>query len=197
MRIWTMQPAGLYAKLESKGILLTDGRRCYRQFTPAYQWMMAQMRHRLLPSPAKFPWWGWCRWEGKRRAKPDLRAGGYLRKGQRGVRIELELEDEEVLLSDFSDWHYVLNEWYLSDNEAEDERFERALKKLGHKRPAPYPEPLRAKMQDSWQRIFELGGGDPAWRGKPSRRSIQATFWELRLKDVVAVTFFTDRGNGI
>lgn len=52
-------------------------------------------------------------------------------------------------------------------------------------------------MQASWNRIFELGRGDPAWRGKPSKRSIQAIFWELRLKDVTDVTFFTDRGDGI
>jgi len=93
MRVWTNQPAELYRKLESESVLLADGRRCDRYFRSAYQWMIAQMRHRLPPSRGRFPWWAWCRWEGQRRAKPDLRAGGYLLKGQRGVRIELELED--------------------------------------------------------------------------------------------------------
>lgn len=41
MRVWTMQPAELYAKLESNGLLLTDGRRCTRYFKSAYQWIIA------------------------------------------------------------------------------------------------------------------------------------------------------------
>ncbi len=196
MRVWTIQPVELYRKLESKGVLLADGRRYHRYFRAAYQWMTAQMRHRLPPSRARFPWWAWCRYE-KHRAKPDLRAGGYLRKGQQGARIELELANEEVLLSDFNDWHYVLNEWYLSDNEAEDEHFEQELEELGHKWSAPYRKPLQAKMHASWERIFELRGGDPVWGNRPLKRSVQATFWELRLKDVTDITFFTNRGNGL
>lgn len=195
MRIWTIQPVELYRKLESKGVLLADGRRCDRYFRAAYQWMTAQMRHRLPPSRGRFPWWGWCRYE-KHRAKPDLRAGGYLRKGQQGARIELELADDEVLLSDFNDWHYVLNGWFLADNEAEDGRFEQELEELGHKLFDPYPEFVRAKILASWERIFELRGGDPVWGTRPLRQSTQATFWELRLKDVTDVTFFTDRGSG-
>jgi hypothetical protein len=196
VRIWTIQPAGLYEKLRAKRVLLVDGRHCDRSFPHAYRWMIGQMRHRLPPSPARFPWWGWYRWEGVRRPRPDLRAGGHLRKGQRGIRLELEMDEREVLLSDFNGWHSVLNDSFLSHDEAEDEQFDRQEKRLGFRYGTPRPEPLRSRVLASWERIFDLTGGDPEWRGKVSDRGIQATFWELRLQDVTQVTFYTDRGRG-
>ena len=62
------------------------------------------------------PIWAWYQWEGSRR-KPDLRASGYLPKGEPGVRLELRVADDRVLLSDFDLWHYVLNYWYLPKSE--------------------------------------------------------------------------------
>ena len=40
---------------------------------------------------------------------------GHLPKGERGVRLELQVADDRVLLSDFDLWHYVLNYWYLPE----------------------------------------------------------------------------------
>jgi hypothetical protein len=119
-----------------------------------------------------------------------------LAKGQKGVRIELELENGKVLLSDYNGWHAVLNNSFLSYDEAEDDRFEQEKQRLGYGYGSPQPESLRSKITASWERIFDLAGGDPEWWGKVSGRAIQATFWELRLKDVTDVTFFTDRGRG-
>lgn len=33
---------------------------------------------------------------------------------------EVELNKGDVLVSDFNDWHFVLNNWFCSDNEQED-----------------------------------------------------------------------------
>jgi hypothetical protein len=194
LRIWTIQPAGLYEKLRAKGVLFADGRHRDRSWDHAYRWMIDQMRRRLPPSQARFPWWGWYRWEGARRARPDLRAGGHLDKGQKGVRIELDLEETEVLLSDFEKWHFVLGGWFLSYDEAEDEWFDREKTRLGYRYADPHPQLLKSRVRASWDHIFDLKGGDPDWLGKMSNRAIQATFWELRLKDVTDVMFFTDRG---
>jgi hypothetical protein len=119
-----------------------------------------------------------------------------LAKGQKGVRIELDLDETEVLLSDFEKWHFVLGGWFLSYDEAEDEQFDREKTRLGYRYTDPHPEPLKARVRASWDRIFDLKGGDPDWFGKASKQAIQATFWELRLKDVTDVTFYTDRGRG-
>lgn len=58
MRIWTIQPAGLYEKLKAQHVLFADGRHCLQDFRPPYRWMIGQMRRRLPPSIARFPWWG-------------------------------------------------------------------------------------------------------------------------------------------
>jgi hypothetical protein len=197
VRIWTIQPAELYETLKAKRVLFADGRRRDRTWDHAYQWMVEQMRRRLPPSKARFPWWGWYRWEGVRRARPDLRSGGHLPKGQRGVRIELDMPEEKVLLSDFERWHVVLSNWYLSESEADDEQFSREKEQAGYKYDGRWPEPLRSSVLASWERIFDLTAGDADWFGEVSKRSVQATFWELRLKDVKDVTFFTARPRSV
>ena len=194
MRIWTIQPADLYEKLKAKKVLFADGRRCYDHFRPAYSWMIDQMRRRLPPSRARFPWWGWYRWSGKDRAKPDLRAGGHLPKGIRGVRIELDIDPEEVLLSDFSDWHFPLNNFFLPLDETEDERFEQEEKRTRFTFSGARTSPLQSVVFASWERIFDLSRECRDWRGRFRATDVQATFWELRIEDVRDVTFYTDRG---
>lgn len=194
MRIWTIQTADLYEKLKAKQVLLVDARYGWRDFKPAYHWMADQMRHRLPPSCARLPWWGWYRYAGVRRPKPDLRALGLLSAGLRGVRIELDLDDSGVLLSDFSGWHFVLNDSFLSHDEAESDQFDEEEKRVGWRYGTPRPEPLRSKVLASWERIFDFSTPERGWHGRFCTKAIQATFWELRLKDVTHMTFFTARG---
>lgn len=61
----------------------------------------------------EFPVWAWYRAHGQQRPKPDLRKRDFLEPGQQGVRIELDLPDEQVPLSSFDGWPAVLNNWFL------------------------------------------------------------------------------------
>ena len=101
--------------------------------------------------------------------------------------LEIEIPASRVLLSDFVTWHGVLNDWYLSWSEAEDEAFYDGRYRLhgasGH-----------AEIENSWNRIFDLEGGDPTWVGPLAKRSIQATFWSLEWEDVVSVKLFKVAG---
>ncbi|MGE5293979.1 MAG: DUF3841 domain-containing protein [Solirubrobacterales bacterium] len=196
MRIWTIQPAELYERLRAKKVLFADGRRYDRDrvWVFSYRWMADQMHSRLPPSKAQFPWWGWYRWLGKKRAKPDLRAGGHLPKGRRGVRLELDMDERGVLLSDFSRWHAVLNNSFLAYDEAEDDDFRRKENGTQFTLSGARTRHLQSKVIASWDRIFDLRRLDSDWWGRTSQMAIQATFWELRLTDVRNVTFYTDRG---
>jgi hypothetical protein len=122
-----------------------------------------------------------------------LRASGHLTKGTVGVRIEFELPEESVLLSDFDGWHCVLNRHFLSINEQEDEAFTRELEKAGVEWRWPYPEPFHARVVSSWQRIFDLQAGDAEWWDPPSKQSIQATFCELTIPQIRRVDIFRAR----
>ena len=203
MVIWSLLTQQAWEELQRKGRLRASRRHADKDFAGPYAWMGRQMERRLtMPRPSKksMPVWGWWQWWGDRR-RPDLRAGGYLPKGVRGVRVELRMEEDRVLLSDFELWHYVLNYWYLPKTEKDGEAFEKKLAGAGlsllgctHKKPLPHAE-LRREVEESWERIFDLSWTDPGNKIVPpaKSRSIQGTMWELLLEDVVDSKEFVAR----
>ncbi len=193
MILWTIQDMAAWERLQQHGLLRGDGRRVQVYYRYAYRWMAEQMRLRLPPPHARVPLWGWYRWRGIRQCRPDLRASGHLVKGVPGVRIELELPEDRALLSDFDAWHCVLNRYFLSLREQEEEAFAEELERAEVQPGWPYAEPFHSKVVSSWERIFDLKAGDPEWWGPVSERSVQATFWELPLSQVRRVDRFTAR----
>ncbi len=108
------------------------------------------------------------------------------------MRIEVELGETEVLLSDFRLWHYCMNYWFLPASKAEDKRFNKELRNnaLNYYSMKPLPDPVyHARIEQSWERILDLNfvGIDKIL---DENRSIQAVFWELRREQVRAVTHF-------
>jgi len=177
-RAWTIQPVEVLARLTAARVLYADPACVPKEFHHAYIWMCAQMKQRLPHYDGHYPWWGW------HTPRPDLRGSGHLPRGTQGVRLELELDPAETLLSDFDAWHAVLNRGYLGLSEAEDEawyrRFEAAV-------PNPWawppPEPWYSDILTSWERIFDLEtlAASEYWQSEP--RYIQATFETLYLAD--------------
>lgn len=114
-------------------------------------------------------------------------------RGTRGVRLELELDPAQVLLSDFDAWHIVLNRGYLALSEGEEEAwYQRFEASVPDRWAWPLPEPWHSGSLTSWERIFNLEalGASDYWSGE---RYIQATFAALRLGDVRRVTSFLAR----
>lgn len=109
------------------------------------------------------------------------------------MRLELELDPVEVLLSDFDAWHAVLNRGYLALSEEEDEAWYQRFEAAVPDRWAwPLPEPWHSDILSSWERIFDLEtlAASEYWCGE---RYIQATFEALRLADVRKCTPFVAR----
>ena len=83
-----------------------------------YAWLVLQMKKRIgsPPEGVTYPVWAWYKWRENRK-KPDLRAERwqYGQKGDKFYRLEIEIPDREVLLSDFDEWICVLNEGLLAD----------------------------------------------------------------------------------
>ena len=130
-----------------------------------------------------------------------LRSGGHLPKGEQGVRLESQVADGRVLLSDFDLWHYVLNYWYLPETTKVGKAFEKKLAEAGlsfykcdHQHPLPHAR-FRREIERSWERIFDVEWADRKHAiAEPSqRKSIQATLWELSIDDVVRAKEFTAR----
>ena len=188
MQVWTIQSVEVLAQLKEERVLHADPVRVPKEFRQAYGWMRAQMKQRLPHYDGHHPWWGWYS------PRPDLRHSGHLARGTQGMRLELELDPAEVLLSDFDAWHAVLNRGYLGFSEAEDDawygRFEAAVP---NRWTWPPPEPWYSDILTSWERIFDLETltASEYWQSEP--RYIQATFEALRLVDVRKCTPFVAR----
>ena len=117
-------------------------------------------------------------------------------KGSRGVRLEIELDERRVLLSDFELWHYVLNYWYLPESEEDGESFEAELKGAGlcffTEKPLPDPG-YHKRIEASWLRIFDLDWSAKEIASPRKDKQIQAVFGELREENIRSVQYFTAR----
>jgi len=180
--------------------LRADARRVRGRHRQAYEWLARQMEERLgyRPSERALPLWAWFQCDGAECEKPDLRTSGYLLRGESGVRIEFKISDRLILLSDFDLWHYVLNYWYLPESLKDAEDFDARLARRGlsyYKTKPLQNETYHRKIAESWARIFDLDWADSKRSiARPrARKSIQATFWDLRLDQVRDVRFFKAR----
>jgi len=203
MVVWSILTEQAWNELQQRGRLRVARRHVMQEFLAPYAWMAKQMERTLRtprPSASAMPVWAWYQWEGERR-KPDLRIAGYLPKGEPGVRVECQVAEERVLLSDFDLWHYVLNYCYLPKSEKDGKAFEKKLDRDGlsfygynHQHPLPHTG-YRQEIERSWERMFDLTWVDrgQAIASPPKKKSIQATLWELVLDDVVRVREFTAR----
>lgn len=54
-----------------------------------------------------------------------MREGGHAMRGEKIVQFTIEVDDNNVLLSDFDFFHYPLSYWYLPLDESDIAAFER------------------------------------------------------------------------
>ncbi|MEG3614655.1 DUF3841 domain-containing protein [Isoptericola haloaureus] len=179
----TLQSREAYQVLARDGVLCGDPMLGDPDFSEAYGWMAEQMRHRL-PTTGNGMLWAWAR-------TPRTAVVEHARQVPGSVLLTLRVARDRVLLSDYIDWHQVLNrciniaplpgetdaEWgrrFDVEWDAWDERtrcFDRVALAL-------WPLDLRAEIEASWEAIFDLAT-------IPPHRSLQATVHELTERDVV------------
>ena len=182
MKLWSIQSEDVWTRLSQTGRYRTRrpptlaSARATAGLRRAFVWMTAQLTKRVGPPPAPGIWpvWAWYWWKDRDHPRPDLRVERHAYpRGARMVRIALEVPKDFVLLSDFNDWHFVLNNWYLSRVAAEADTFDHKEKRW------PAAKVQAAKIE-SWARIFSLQRNFAA----------QAVLWELRKDWVTHVDYF-------
>ncbi len=196
MKLWTIQTEKAWRSLNKRGYLRCRRSDANRDFLPAYEWMISQMSAHI-GRPANgisVPLWAWYQYNTEKHRRPDLRRSAHLARGTRGYRIEFTIPPDQVLLSDFDLWHYVLNYWYLPLSEDDDDAFS-ARNGLLH---CSWSNPPRNKHVDteirsSWHKIFNLDWSDEYVAHAKADKSIQATFWQLDLPWITNVDEFIAR----
>lgn len=185
MILWTIQPLHIWQQVENDGIYTCDpGLFSMPEFKTQYEWLAKEMSARIGPPPkaVKYPVWAWYMQEGKR-DKPDLRKArwSYGPGDEDYICIELDVPDEEVVLSDFDLWSIVLLHALISENEEDAAILESCYESL----PANQKEEYKRK---NWDQIFEIKPFHNEWitRGE----WVQATFWQLKKEYVRNVVHF-------
>ena len=155
-----------------------------KYYQDTYDWLVEQMISKIGDPPdcVKYPVWAWYK-DGKK-YKPDLRNArfGYGKKGDKYACIEIEVPDEDVVLSDFDNWIVILNDGLISETEEEDEIIEKTYNSLSE-------EEKKIMKSENWRRVFDISPFNNGWdvRGE----YIQATFWMLKKDYIRGVRFFT------
>lgn len=188
MILWTIQPIEVYNIIQEKGYYICDESKSellvYDSFKNAYNWYIEKMIQKVgLPlENIKYPVWAWYKRKGKRK-KPDLRESGYAMRGTKMVCMEIEIPDEQVVLSDFDNWHFVLGDYYYSQAVSEEEwdKDQDLFDSL------PELEKQEKKIQ-SWKIIFNIESQKE--NGLNQGNFIQATFWKLYKEQIKKVQFF-------
>lgn len=189
MRLWTAQTVAVYENLIKTGIHYCDENkiRDFEWWKRAYDWFAEKMAERVGAPPAnvKYPIWLWYKWNARHR-KPDLRSrSSFGPKGQNMVMLEVEIPDDKVVLSDFDNWHYVLNNSYsysMAHSEKEFDEIDERLDSL--------PEDERQiEIEKSWDSIFDI----TPFKNEFTENGtwVQATTWELKSEYIIKAFPFT------
>ncbi len=175
MILWTIQEECVYKQLLKTGKYHCDiSMSPMQELRNEYDWLVGQMKKRIgaPPEGVTYPVWAWYQLNGKR-CKPDLRRErwGYGLKGDIYVCMEIDVPDENVLLSDFDAWSIILLHGLLSDTEKEDDILNARYDTLS------VADRIRMKERN-WEKAFILSPVNNEWMRRGD--TIQATFWELK-----------------
>lgn len=177
MRLWTFQPPTVLEDLRNGcsfccNPLLSEQIQDFPDFRRSYDWMVKSMEARLTasqrPAGVSYPVWAWyVSYDAHRR--PDRRFRMFNNCREQSL-IEIEVSEDRVLLSDFDDWHCVLNNFPILP-----ESFYENEESNGR---GPYDlvdAMTREEVETTWESIFDVQG----------KAFIQACLWEIRPEDIV------------
>lgn len=174
MRLWTFQPPTVLEDLRNGcsfccNPLLSEHIQDFPDFRRSYDWMVKSMEARLTasqrPAGVSYPVWAWyVSYDTHKR--PDRRFRMFNKLSECRL-AELEVDESRVLLSDYDDWHCVLNNIPLFRDERYYDMF--------------YDDWMwsmsRQEKSVTWNSIFDVSNSS----------FIQATLWKFDPQDVVKV----------
>lgn len=181
---------------DTKKATMPNEEECFKK---AYDYMADKLEHKYskkniknAPKNLIYPRWAFYQWE----SETDLihSANKSLFEDFNGkVLLKLNVPKEQVLLSDYDNWHYCLNGWYLPKDERDLDNWfyicEIANLKIAdilfNKSNSIYVKYLQKRIYNSWRNIFNLNYPNMVCDG--DLKSTQAVFWKIDLDNVLEV----------
>ncbi len=184
MRLWTVQSYNVYEVLRNTGIYRCNSSLSSlleeNEFVNAYKWISKKMKDHIgnPPDNVTFPVWAWYKVDGQHR-RPDMRTFG-MRVFEKSVLMEIEIPENQVLLSDFDYWHLVLNDtlYYKASSmeNISNEEWDAETDKEDAYYSTLSLEEKQAYKEKSWEKIFSIDTAHSDF--------VQATFWELKKEQI-------------
>ena len=212
MILQTIQPVSVLESLQKDSIVFS--RPDYSEydeegqpwtFQLSYEWLKKQMIKRgVLPKHNETDlFWAWA-WSGDLGKKQvDLRTRPYCR-NQDNVLLTIDKNPQDILLSDFSLWHFVLNYWALYTCKQDEKMWDNICKDkstnyFNHK--PLIQSHLNEKIEKTWELIFEIEEKDNGFYFNIDKKVqrylevynkpqvVQATFWNIRKDELKKVQY--------
>ena len=176
MRLFTVQPKEVLDIINEKGKFVCDPAKSENlaneydtAFRYAYKWLIGKMNEKIEnPNHVEYPVWAWYKIDGKNEL-PYF--NNSLVNYENQVLLEIEIDDKDVVLTDYNLWHMPLNGCFANMEES-DEAWEEKSKWFD----SLDPEERHRVRLESWNCVFDTSG-----------KYIQATFWELKKENIVNV----------
>ena len=182
--LWSIQAEEVWHQAIKSGVFLADPNYIDSFFLQPYSWIEKEMSKRIGPPGEGIihPVWAWYNAGGYLK-KPDLRKKGYLQAGKKGVRLTIEIDSEQVLLTDFENWHIILNTGDDESIEKESTILENDFIPIEEVESPWEVQGNNVVMQ--WEKIIQ----------KPESKLpyIQATMWQVNLDQIKKVEYFKAR----
>lgn len=182
MILWSIQPIKVYEQIQKNGRYLVDSRLSdnFKDFKDSYSWLKEQMSIKGIKNKNNNEIiWAWHTYNGKHEMS-DMKDIRNMFSGDNEVILEIDIPDEEVVLSDYNTWHFVLNNSWIDDSTCEEEW----EKNRSWYESLSFEEREHLK-KESWQKVFDVEPFISEWVIKGMY--VQASFFELKSENIKQV----------
>ena len=169
MKLITFQTPEAFNELKEKGILKVPKKATdlinLKKYGIPYDFIVEQMTQKIpSQSDEKYPLWAWAKWGHF--IAPKKRKNLIHKKQHPYVKITFCKPKNQVLLSDYMAYSFILNGRIVPQNKNEYKKFLKEIENLGisldelkmfvRKDPNKKVEKIYSKIKKTWPRIFHL-----------------------------------------
>jgi hypothetical protein len=195
MKLVTFQTIKAYNELLKNGILINNHKYIdYEKAGKVYEWVVDEMLKKVPNKNVKYPLWAWYKY-GKIKSPPKHKTYGYFPGNENQiVKITFEKNDNEVFLTNFNLYSFLLNNRYIPSSKSDNENYLKLLKEYNiteeelkafvrkdkykvHRSDKNYLKIIK-KNYESFKKILE-----------PGNDRIQACIWNLKIEEVISIEY--------
>lgn len=195
MKLITIQTMSAYNNLLKNGYLVTDAQFINTdKYGVPYNYIINKMQHIKNPYKAQYPLWAWVKYGKISSPRKNKLLGFFAKDEDVIVKITFTKPDNQVLITDYIKYHFLLTNEYLPLSIDDKKQFDVLMKSknvtsqdlLAYVRRDKFAEyrkdkdfkDIISKIENSYNRIFENLGSYQ-----------QGTIWHLNKAEILKVEF--------